>query len=87
MTSADAAADNSGLVRELGAMMSEMNKNGIEITAETDFNADLNVDSVAVMDFVLMVEDTYDISIPINMLSEVRTVGDFAAVVARARGA
>lgn len=87
MTSADAAADNAGLVSELGAMMSEMNKNGIEITAETDFNADLNVDSVAVMDFVLMVEDAYDISIPINMLSEVRTVGDFAAVVARARSA
>ncbi len=87
MTSADAAADNPELVRELGAMMSEMNKNGIEITAETDFNADLHVDSVAVMDFVLMVEDSYDISIPINMLSEVRTVGDFAAVVARARRA
>ena len=37
------------------------------------------------MDFVLEVEDTYDISIPINLLSEVTTVGEFADVVARAR--
>ena len=64
-----------------------LNKNSVPITAETDFNADLNVDSVAVMDFVLAVEDRYDISIPINLLTEVRTVGEFAAVVASARSA
>lgn len=75
------------LIDELKEMLSGMNKNGVAITADTDFNADLNVDSVAVMDFVLMVEDRYDISIPINMLSEVRTVGEFAAVVTRARAA
>jgi len=75
------------LIGDLKEMLSGMNKSGVAITADTDFNADLNVDSVAVMDFVLMVEDRYDISIPINMLSEVRTVGEFAAVVTRARAA
>lgn len=75
------------LVEELKVMLAGVNKNGVDITADTDFNADLNVDSVAVMDFVLMVEDRYDISIPINMLSEVRTVGEFADVVSRARAA
>ena len=87
MTSADAAAKNSELIQELATMMADMNKNGVAITAETDFNADLNVDSVAVMDFVLMVEDEYHISIPINQLSEVQTVGEFAEVVAKAHGA
>lgn len=80
-------AVDAGLVEELKEMLAGVNKNGVAITADTDFNADLNVDSVAVMDFVLMVEDRYDISIPINMLSEVRTVGEFAAVVTRARAA
>lgn len=75
------------LIDELKEMLTGVNKNNVAITADTDFNADLNVDSVAVMDFVLMVEDRYDISIPINMLSEVRTVGEFAAVVTRARAA
>jgi acyl carrier protein len=73
------------LISEISEMLSGLNKAGIEITADTDFNADLNVDSVAVMDFVLMVEDKYDISIPINLLSEVSTVGQFAQVVAKAR--
>ena len=73
------------LISEISEMLSGLNKTGIEITADTDFNADLNVDSVAVMDFVLMVEDKYDISIPINLLSEVSTVGQFAQVVAKAR--
>lgn len=73
------------LIGELAGMLAELNKSNVAITRATDFNADLNVDSVAVMDFVLEVEDTYDISIPINLLSEVTTVGDFADVVARAR--
>jgi acyl carrier protein len=73
------------LIAEISEMLSGINKAGIEITADTDFNADLNVDSVAVMDFVLTVEDRYDISIPINQLSEVNTVGQFADVVANAR--
>jgi|DEB0MinimDraft_3_1074331.scaffolds.fasta_scaffold191761_2 acyl carrier protein len=75
------------LIAEISEMLSGLNKAGIEITADTDFNADLNVDSVAVMDFVLTVEDRYDISIPINQLSEVNTVGQFADVVANARAA
>jgi acyl carrier protein len=75
------------LIAEISGMLSGLNKAGIEITADTDFNADLNVDSVAVMDFVLTVEDRYDISIPINQLSEVNTVGQFADVVANARAA
>ena len=73
------------LMDELAGMLDKLNKGGVTITRATDFNADLNVDSVAVMDFVLEVEDTYDISIPINLLSEVTTVGEFADVVARAR--
>ncbi len=73
------------LMGELAGMLEKLNKGGVTITRATDFNADLNVDSVAVMDFVLEVEDTYDISIPINLLSEVTTVGEFADVVVRAR--
>lgn len=87
MTAPAPASANPELLQELKEMLSGLNKNGVAIDADTDFNADLNVDSVAVMDFVLMVEDAYDISIPINMLTEVRTVGEFAEVVARARAA
>ncbi len=85
MSTADAASQDPELLVELSELLAGINKSGVPITPETDFNADLNVDSVAVMDFVLMVEDRYDVSIPMNLLTEVRTVGEFAAVLTRAR--
>ena len=49
------------------------NKNGIELTEATDINADLNIDSVAILDLLMNIEDAYEISIPINLLADVRT--------------
>jgi acyl carrier protein len=40
--------------------------------------ADLGLDSLKVMKILESVEDRYDISIPLNVLPEVRTVKDFA---------
>ena len=51
------------------------------LTPETDISADLNIDSVAVMDFVMEVEDHFDIEIPLNVVSETRSIGDLASVV------
>jgi acyl carrier protein len=50
---------------------------GQEIGAETDIVADLGLDSLKVMKLVENVEDRFDISVPLNVLPEVRTVGDF----------
>jgi acyl carrier protein len=36
------------------------------------------MDSVAVMDFVLDLEEAFDITIPLDRLSDVRTVSDVA---------
>jgi len=50
---------------------------GQKITAETDLVADLGLDSLKVMKLVETVEDSFDISVPLNILPEVRTVEDF----------
>jgi len=50
---------------------------GQAINAETDIVADLGLDSLKVMKLVETVEDSFDISVPLNVLPEVRTVGDF----------
>jgi acyl carrier protein len=50
---------------------------GIEIKAGLDFVADLGFDSLKVMKFLEQVEDRFDISIPLNILPDVRTVKDF----------
>ena len=54
---------------------------GFELETETDLVADLDLDSMKVMDIVADVEDTFDIAVPLNILPEVRTVGDFVAQI------
>jgi acyl carrier protein len=42
---------------------------------------DTGLDSVSVMDFVMELEDEFDITIPLDRIAEVRTVGDLAEAV------
>ena len=42
---------------------------------------DTGLDSVSVMDFVMELEDEFDITIPLDQIAEVRTVGDLADAV------
>lgn len=50
---------------------------GQTVNVGTDIVADLGLDSLKVMKLVESVEDSFDISVPLNVLPEVRTVGDF----------
>jgi len=42
---------------------------------------DTGLDSVSIMDFVMEIEDEFDITIPLDRIAEMRTVGDLADVV------
>lgn len=66
---------------ELCRLIEPFNSKGIAITPETDISTDLNIDSVAVMDFVMEIEDRFDIDIPLNLLAETHTMSDLLAVV------
>ena len=68
-------------VSQLCKLLEPFNANGTVLSAATDISTDLNIDSVTVMDFVMEVEDHFDIEIPLNVLSETRTVADLAKVV------
>jgi len=57
--------------------MDPLVEEGIGIQEETDFVIDLGFDSLKVMKLVEQVEDHYDISIPLNILPDVRTIKDF----------
>ncbi|PTL36184.1 acyl carrier protein [Candidatus Methylomirabilis limnetica] len=48
------------------------------LSGETELVADLNLDSLKVMELLLELEERFDISIPLNIVSDVRTIGDFA---------
>ena len=55
---------------------------GIEVTVETRIVHGLGLDSVAILDFIMDLEDRFDISIPLERVAEVQTVGELARAIA-----
>ena len=54
---------------------------GRKIDLSSNVVEDTGLDSVSVMDFVMELEDEFDITIPLDQVAEVRTVGDLAHAV------
>lgn len=48
------------------------------IAPDTDLVQEVGLPSLKVMELIVQVEDTYDISYPLNQLQDVRTVKDLA---------
>ena len=57
------------------------------ITLDSSVVEDTGLDSVSVMDFVMEIEDEFDITVPLDQIAEVRTVRDLAQVVGKLTGA
>lgn len=68
-------------IDQICKLLAPFNSNGAKLMPETDISTDLNIDSVTVMDFVMEVEDHFDIEVPLNVLAETRTIADLAKVV------
>ena len=61
--------------------MSELNKKGVELSEDTALVADIGLSSLEVMEYIEKIEDHFDISIPLNILPDVNTIGDLATKV------
>ncbi|MBA4802208.1 MULTISPECIES: acyl carrier protein [Euryhalocaulis] len=77
--SADLADDL--VYRRILQTLEPFNQHNVKLTPETDIATELELDSIAVMDLVMEVEDVYDISFPINVISEIRTVRELTEAV------
>jgi acyl carrier protein len=71
-------ADYENILNQLFEMIKPSVKDGRQLEEDTDLVADLGLDSLKVMTLVEEVEDQFDISIPLNILANVRTIKDFA---------
>ncbi len=67
-------------------MMQPHNVRDVTLTETTDITGDLQIDSVAVLDLIMEVEDEYGISFPMNLLSEIRTIGDLVQAIHKQAG-
>ncbi len=65
----------------LYATLEQQNKNNLALSEETALVADMGLSSLEVMEFIEKIEDHFDISIPLNILPDVNTIGDLAAKV------
>ena len=74
------------ILEELYKILQQFIPQGIEIGEETDMVSDLGLDSLKVMKIVESLEDNFDISIPLNILPDVRTVKDFAIQIQKLIG-
>jgi acyl carrier protein len=70
----------------ISAALQEVVGRPVVITDKTDIVNDLGLDSLAVMNFVMALEDEYDISMPLDRMAEVQTVGDLVRTIEDLRG-
>lgn len=53
-------------------------KGRVKVDENTELVGDLNLDSLQIMELLLFIEDRFDISIPVSILPDVKTVRDLA---------
>ena len=65
----------------LYSALASQNKKNLLLSEDTALVADIGLCSLEVMEFIEKIEDHFDISIPLNILPDVNTIGDLAKKV------
>ena len=78
--------DYENILQALKEILQPFVPQGQAVDDDTDLVADLGLDSLKVMKILESVEDRFDISIPLNVLPDVRTVKDFALQIRTLNG-
>ncbi len=66
---------------EISTIFEEVLGRPVVITDDTDIVEDLGMDSLGVMNFVMAIEDFYDLSIPLDRVAQIQTVADLIRAV------
>ncbi len=73
------------LEQQIAGILAPMLPEPVSLASDTDLLADLALESAQLLEFVMEVEDHFDIIIEQSRLSDVRTLGELAAVVSTLR--
>ena len=71
---------------ELIALLRQQLGDERAIHAATDLLSDLALESVQIMEFIVEVEDHYDIAISLEALGDIRTIEQLGALVIQTQG-
>jgi len=69
------------ILSQLYEILGPYTPDGHSLSENTEFISDLGLDSMKVMQLLLETEERFDVSIPLNIIPDVRTVGHFAQCV------
>jgi acyl carrier protein len=69
------------VVREICAHLEPFRTGEKPISGDTVIAKDLTIDSLAIMDMVMELEDRFDVSIPMSVIAEIHTVDQLADTI------
>lgn len=69
------------VLSELYRGLETFTKGRHKLTEDTEMVGDLNMDSLQIMEVLLYVEDSFDISLPVNIVPDVKTIGELASQI------
>jgi acyl carrier protein len=75
------ALTRDGIFVEIARLLERFRAGDAAITSETVIAEDLTMDSLQVMDLMMELEDRFDVSIPLNLVPEIATVGQLADTI------
>jgi len=78
--------EKNAIVDVIAGMIRELPQGVGGVGPDTSITKELGLDSLAVMNFVMALEDRFDVSIPMDKLAGIETVGDLAATIADLKG-
>ena len=77
----DGAVTRSAVIGEICRHLEPFQVGEKPIVGSTVISKDLTVDSLAIMDMIMELEDSFDVSIPMSVVAEIYTVDQLADTV------
>ena len=75
--------DRAQIFTRIVDLIEPFNEKRVALGEDVSFARHLELDSLKVMDLVASIEDEWDITLPLNMLPELETIGQLADAVAK----
>jgi len=69
------------IFEKIREIMVPFNQKAVSIKTSTTFATDLELDSLSVMDLLAAIEDHFDVTVPLNILPDLETVGQIAEAI------
>lgn len=66
------------ILEQLYELIRPFSEPSLKLGEQTSIMDDIGLDSMKVMELVMQIEDHFDVSVPLNILPDVKTIGEFA---------